>query len=74
MTYFLFTAAEQLKCLENHAFFFLFFLPALSHQCKGRADYTTGITLPEGERPLIKNESLWLSCAAPLPSCQQETG
>lgn len=55
-------------------FFVLFFLPALSHQCKGRADYTTGITLPEGERPLIKNESLWLSCAAPLPSCQQETG
>lgn len=64
--------AEQM--FGAHIFFFL---QALSHQWKGRVDYTTGITLwvPEGERPLIKkNETLRLPCAAPSLSCQQETG
>lgn len=49
-------------------FFFFVLLPALSHQWKGRADYTSGITL------LSPRGTLRLPCAAPSLSCQQETG
>lgn len=55
-------------------FFFLFFCQHCPTSVRGMQNTQLGITLPEGERPLIKNESLRLPCAAPLPSCQQETG
>lgn len=53
---------------------FFFFCQHCPTSVRGVQNTQLGITLPEGERPLIKNESLRLPCAAPLPSCQQETG